>query len=180
AGVTRCRKVTETVIKNGDKLSAGQFVVTQTNSRMPAALGKTVELLMFNPTDYSGVDHVLIQQARTGDNILPYGMPEIILLDQYFLCPIAAIECTVNVQHNCARRKCELSGTRVVRKEREDTNRTTPTVKHNCESDLVLNTGQMRDARWIETFTSPLLIPNLPQTVLQAVEREFAGLNLAS
>lgn len=59
------------------------------------------------------------------------------------------------MQHNCLGNNCATSGLRVVREERESTGRTVPTVVHKNPADLMLNTAQMRDAKYVRKLRVP-------------------------
>ncbi|KAJ6582761.1 hypothetical protein B0H10DRAFT_1676975, partial [Mycena sp. CBHHK59/15] len=56
------------------------------------------------------------------------------------------IQCTVNIQHNCADNKCAVGRSEVVYQEREKTSERSLAVQHISPGDRVINTGQMRDA----------------------------------
>ncbi|KAJ7213371.1 hypothetical protein C8J57DRAFT_959005, partial [Mycena rebaudengoi] len=56
------------------------------------------------------------------------------------------INCTINIQHNCVDNKCQSTRTRVIFNERERTSEHTLEVQHISLDDLIINTGQMRDA----------------------------------
>ncbi|EGO28834.1 hypothetical protein SERLADRAFT_406227 [Serpula lacrymans var. lacrymans S7.9] len=74
----------------------------------------------------------------------------------WVLSDLSSLLCSVNVQHNCAAGKCDLSGTRVVYLERERQAENEPAVRHFQTDLLVLNTAKMRDAKHIQYFaTSP-------------------------
>ncbi|KAJ6550708.1 hypothetical protein B0H10DRAFT_1642182, partial [Mycena sp. CBHHK59/15] len=62
------------------------------------------------------------------------------------------IQCTVNVQHNCADNPCRVERSRMVFQEREETSERVLAVHHsyNSTTDWVMNTGQMRDAAVLE------------------------------
>ncbi|KZT39377.1 hypothetical protein SISSUDRAFT_1061200 [Sistotremastrum suecicum HHB10207 ss-3] len=171
-----CRKAGSTVLKNGDTVQPGHYVVSQTHDRMPTQLAMVRELLIFSQDDLAGVDFVLIEEARVGETVKPYGMPEIKRLHQYRLVSISALQCAVNTQHNCAKNRCELTGQRKVRQEREETDQTIPVTQHKNVGDIVLNTGQMRDARWVQKFAVTIVPSDLTALVRASVQREFAGL----
>lgn len=143
---------------------------------MPPQLVVLRECLIFAPGDFPYVDFVLVEEARIGDPVQPYGMPEIHCLAQYRLLSIEKLQCSVNVQHNCARNRCELSGRRMVHQEREETTQSIPTVNHNNTKDMILNTGQMRDAKWIQWFALRPPVHDLNTIVRDSVRRHFAGL----
>lgn len=76
-------------------------------------------------------------------------------MSDLMLC-IQAINCSANVQHNCAALKCKLTATGGVREEWEVTQRRKLVVLHNKPvptdniSPWILNTAKMRDARYIQ------------------------------
>ncbi|EJD48322.1 hypothetical protein AURDEDRAFT_26746, partial [Auricularia subglabra TFB-10046 SS5] len=58
--------------------------------------------------------------------------------------------CTVNVQHDCASHNCTTTGTRAIVQERQQTRNAVAIVAHSANDDWILNTGQMRDARYVQ------------------------------
>ncbi|KAJ7658765.1 hypothetical protein DFH06DRAFT_936718, partial [Mycena polygramma] len=56
------------------------------------------------------------------------------------------IQCTVNIQHNCADNKCTLTHSQVVYQERGKTAERSLALQHFDPDDRIVNTGQMRDA----------------------------------
>lgn len=83
----------------------------------------------------------------------------------------------VNMQHNCVGNKCDNSGTKAVFEEREDTGRTVATVKHKNQHDVMLNTAQMRNAKYVQVMRiHPGSVRDevRDRDVRYAVEREIA------
>ena len=83
--------------------------------------------------------------------------------------------CNINVQHNCAKQKCDLSATRKAYLEREELPNAAPKVHHKNEDDLILNTARMRDAKIIQRF-----VAKLPDLDLDSIVRESCRLDIAS
>ncbi|PBK63272.1 hypothetical protein ARMSODRAFT_1024021 [Armillaria solidipes] len=82
-----------------------------------------------------------------------YGMPGLKGTNEYRLMSLRDLLCMVNVQHDCASRKCEATGAAPVYQERERTDKTKATIiHHDYASHLMLNTTQMRDARHLQLY----------------------------
>ncbi|KAH7872694.1 hypothetical protein C8J55DRAFT_389830, partial [Lentinula edodes] len=62
------------------------------------------------------------------------------------------ILCPVNAQHRCKANGCDLSDSRLVREERETTQKRLPRTHHYNHDDLLLNTNQMRSGVYIQKF----------------------------
>ncbi|KAK1236064.1 hypothetical protein PQX77_000704 [Marasmius sp. AFHP31] len=63
------------------------------------------------------------------------------------------IMCAVNVQHDCVQHKCNVQDVGIVRREREISHSRKGVVVHRGNSDdLLLNTAQMRSAKFVQAF----------------------------
>ncbi|KAJ6628599.1 hypothetical protein B0H10DRAFT_1643229, partial [Mycena sp. CBHHK59/15] len=62
------------------------------------------------------------------------------------------IKCTVNIQHNCADKKCRCTKSQVVLNEREKTSERALAVQHISDGDFIVDTAQMRDAAALDPF----------------------------
>ncbi|KAJ4478728.1 hypothetical protein C8J55DRAFT_401135, partial [Lentinula edodes] len=62
------------------------------------------------------------------------------------------ILCPVNAQHRCKANACDLSGSCLVREERETTHKQLPRTHHYNHDDLLLNTNQMRSSVYVQKF----------------------------
>lgn len=83
--------------------------------------------------------------------------------------------CSVNVQHNCAAHRCNLSGSRSVYLERERQS-DAPAVRHlGSTTDLILNTAKIRDAKVIQRFSIPMPLLNTDEVVKIACQVEIAA-----
>ncbi|THV04278.1 hypothetical protein K435DRAFT_615688, partial [Dendrothele bispora CBS 962.96] len=59
--------------------------------------------------------------------------------------------CSVNVQHNCSKNGCSIQDIMPIFQERQKTNQKKGAVVHLGNlNDVVLNTAQMRDAKYIQ------------------------------
>lgn len=81
----------------------------------------------------------------------------------------------MNVQHNCARNKCGLTGHRVIVQERHETDQYEPIIQHKNPEDVVINTGQMRDAHWVQQFTEICSEVDLMACARSAVHKVYHG-----
>lgn len=71
---------------------------------------------------------------------------------------LQACEFIVNVQHDCAARKCALTGTRVILQERMDTGLTERAIKHNDDNNFVLNIHALHNAHRVRRIVSSKVI----------------------
>ncbi|KAI0355311.1 hypothetical protein OH77DRAFT_1424796, partial [Trametes cingulata] len=159
-------------LPNGDAGAPGTFVIARTPGRATETfVGRIEEIL----TEYASqsdlaqeADFILVRMADTSQAVEPYRMPGIKLQAYWHALRPQDLLCTVNVQHNCATQACTNSGTRAVRQERQLTMHTEAAVRHIGDpGDLVLNTGQMRDARFMQPYR--IASPSLSmETVLTA------------
>ncbi|KAH7868888.1 uncharacterized protein C8R40DRAFT_1025733, partial [Lentinula edodes] len=62
------------------------------------------------------------------------------------------ILCPVNTQHRCQANGCDLSEFRLVREERETTQKRLPRTHHYNPNDRLLNTNQMRSGVYVQAF----------------------------
>ncbi|KAJ7606697.1 hypothetical protein FB45DRAFT_765011, partial [Roridomyces roridus] len=153
----------EMYLDNGDHCPLDTFVIAkQTNSS--TFVGRVKEILQIkgSPEDLSRrASAVLVQFANVGDDgDALYGMPPLDLQDRWVLLSMKDVLCTVNAQHNCAAHNCTDTGTRLVYQERVKTTHTQPWIAHSgLPTDLLLNTGQMRDAVHLQQYRidSPVL-----------------------
>ncbi|KAJ3916142.1 hypothetical protein F5877DRAFT_47159, partial [Lentinula edodes] len=66
-------------------------------------------------------------------------------------CDSQSIQCSLNVQHDCTRNRCKIDGKIRVRQEQQKTTEVKDTVIHTgVLEDWVLNTAQMRDAKYLQ------------------------------
>ncbi|CDO70116.1 hypothetical protein BN946_scf184806.g43 [Trametes cinnabarina] len=151
------------LLRSGDRcFSNGQWVLwdeplpsssmTQPGMHPPAKrqLGKVQEIIQV-ATSTSALlgkaDFVLIQHAEVAERDSHYDMPRVVLQSKHSLVPFQDIQCTVNVQHNCAAHQCKIVNIeRVGREEQEKTKRLVKAVRHTAPDDLILNTAQMRNS----------------------------------
>lgn len=62
----------------------------------------------------------------------------------------------VNAPHHCQNNECGLTGHRIVRQEREDTEHRAPVLEHRHNPHVrVLNIGQMHNSRVLEAYRVP-------------------------
>ncbi|KAH7917686.1 hypothetical protein BV22DRAFT_1025949, partial [Leucogyrophana mollusca] len=83
--------------------------------------------------------------------------------------------CGVNVQHNCAANRCNLSASRPAFQERERQVEAAVAVRHFHTDDLVLNTAKMRDAKFIQTFSAAVPTMDLDIIIPEACRLELAS-----
>ncbi|RDB27987.1 hypothetical protein Hypma_002121 [Hypsizygus marmoreus] len=157
SGQRKFRTNVEVQLFNGDCCRVGDHVVARDHQQPNVTfIANVVEIIqqVGSVSDMSRTpDAILVQTATTSRSAVPYGMPAIDLQDEWRLLSMADVICTVNAQHNCAENRCTDSGTQPVYQERQLTEHTRPIIQHSRNPrQLVLNTAQMRDARYLQKF----------------------------
>ncbi|KAJ6462550.1 hypothetical protein C8R45DRAFT_841581 [Mycena sanguinolenta] len=193
----RFRTCEDLALNNGDICMPGSFIILKD----PHVLGQTfvgrveeiIQKVGSAASHASAPDGILIQKVTLPPGTHRYGMPRVILSGDraihqtavsphlffavfIFINRVQDILCTVNVQHNCMDNKCGPTGSRPVFQERERTDQSRAQIVHSQNpADLVLNTAQMRDARYLQRFR--INTPQLdPETVIyQSAINEVAA-----
>ncbi|KAJ6461447.1 hypothetical protein C8R45DRAFT_1056025 [Mycena sanguinolenta] len=176
----RFRTCEDLALNNGDICMPGSFIILKD----PHVLGQTfvgrveeiIQKVGSAASHASAPDGILIQKVTLPPGTHRYGMPRVILSGDRAIHQTADILCTVNVQHNCMDNKCGPTGSRPVFQERERTDQSRAQIVHSQNpTDLVLNTAQMRDARYLQRFR--INTPQLdPETVIyQSAINEVAA-----
>ncbi|KAK7016987.1 hypothetical protein VNI00_018785 [Paramarasmius palmivorus] len=153
----------------GDKIGVGSFVIAQLSRRRSVA--RVAEILHHR----EGWDVVLVKLLDSGGASL-HGMPRLISTSppSYIPLPLNKVLCAVNVQHDCIRNKCKVQQTAVVRQERHDTELRRGRVIHlGNPDDVVLNTAQMRSAKFVQEFRIPAPILPMAATLHESSQREI-------
>ncbi|KAG1740436.1 uncharacterized protein EDB91DRAFT_1282289 [Suillus paluster] len=142
----------EVIVCNGDPVALDSFMVFHVQDHF--LIGRVAEILT-RGQDFEGkADWILLQCYNTGPLVQPYWMPSLSKTERYHLVTPEQINCTVNVQHNCAANRCNLSSSRPVFLKWEHQVEGTQAVRHNDDrtEDLILNMAKMRDAKFISKF----------------------------
>ncbi|KAK7464371.1 hypothetical protein VKT23_006538 [Stygiomarasmius scandens] len=166
------KQAASVVLGNGDKCSQGMFVTIRQDSTLQIA--QVVEILRCYRSrelavHYSELQLVLVQVMDLGD-ASEHGMPHLQPSGRFFVLEDIDLLCTVNVQHDCIRNGCQINQTRIVRQERELTEHRKGEILHaGSKEDYVLNTAQMRDAKYVQHFRLPLKpLIHSPAHIIQA------------
>ncbi|KAJ7634450.1 hypothetical protein FB45DRAFT_1025398 [Roridomyces roridus] len=151
------RTCKELVLNNGDVCRPGKFVVLQDSTQAGGTrVGQVEEIVQrIGSVAYhaSLPDGILVRQVIVSKGRPRYGMPSVLLQEQRALCELQDLLCTVNVQHNCMDNACGPTGTAPVRQEQAKTTHTVARIAHDKKpDDFVLNTAQMRDAKYVQGF----------------------------
>ncbi|KAF9060901.1 hypothetical protein BDP27DRAFT_1370126 [Rhodocollybia butyracea] len=121
-------------LANGDKCPVESFVACQ-------------NLGTGHATDGVDIAHVKEILWRYRPNAM-HKVADVILVEAYQM-----LLCTANVQHNCTQNPCTIEHDAPVPQEHEQTAQFKGQVHHRGNfNDLVLNTAQMRDAKYIQRF----------------------------
>ncbi|KAF7371200.1 hypothetical protein MSAN_00755500 [Mycena sanguinolenta] len=177
-----CKDLT---LKNGDVCVPGSFVIVRDPHRIGETfVGRVEEIIqrIGSVQMYaSKPDGILIQQVTLPPDRVRYGMPSVVLSGQRQVCQTEDLLCTVNVQHNCMDNACAPTSTRPVFQERIRTNETRPQVAHvKNPTDLILNTAQMRDAKYLQKFRIATPGLDCDSVIHQSAVNELAALKRAT
>ncbi|KAF8139364.1 hypothetical protein K438DRAFT_2117929, partial [Mycena galopus ATCC 62051] len=148
---------------NGDICGAGDWVVwdefiepMRTNYTRIGCVVEIIKAVGSQARRDGTANFVLLSRAIIGDAHDLYKMRHLQPIPNEYKCvEIRDIKCTVNIQHNCADNKCRSTRTKAIFNEREQISDRALAVEHVSPSDLIINTGQMRDAaslnslRWV-------------------------------
>ncbi|KAI0751777.1 hypothetical protein C8Q80DRAFT_1099078 [Daedaleopsis nitida] len=164
---------------SGDRCKVGDFLIAANEEEMGKnelrqVIGRVAEILTAKGTAedaHHRPNLILLQCCSTSRPHETYRMPHVDLQDSWKVVEVQDLICTVNVQHNCAHHKCTDSDLRPVRQERQVTEQTTRRVRHTGDiDDLILNTAQMQDARYVQKFRLPAPILDQNTVILKAVQ----------
>ncbi|KAJ7475262.1 hypothetical protein B0H11DRAFT_1728095, partial [Mycena galericulata] len=163
----------------GDFCELNQFVIVKTRGQPESMfIAHVTEILQIKGSadDFSQrPSAILLQSVKMSSTADPsYGVPAIEVQNQWSLVNIADVLCTVNVQHNCNAHGCDTSSFRYVYQECQITLQTRPVVVHaGPADDLLLNTGQMRDAINVQPFRMNSNTLDSNAVITASVIREF-------
>ncbi|KAL0572917.1 hypothetical protein V5O48_009050 [Marasmius crinis-equi] len=128
---------------------------------------------------FASICQVLVARCHSEPNQEERGQDEglnVQVPDTYLALERKDVLCSVNVQHVCVRHKCKVVQLAVVRQERHDTGLRRGQVAHQGKPhDVVLNTVQMRDAKFVQLFRiRPEILP-VTETIEESARREWAA-----
>ncbi|KAJ7764528.1 hypothetical protein DFH07DRAFT_376904 [Mycena maculata] len=163
------------ILTNGDACRVGDSVVydSTTDTGTYRRIGRVIEIVQVlgSPAEQAGkADLVVVARTVIGESHNLYCMRRVQEMDEVQSLNIKVsvilrrskhddlytlrqeIQCTVNVQHNCADNKCALSRSKKIYQEHEEVSQKALEVGHLSKTDCVVSTGQMRDAAILQTF----------------------------
>ncbi|KAJ7176536.1 hypothetical protein C8R46DRAFT_1213111 [Mycena filopes] len=136
----------------GDSVVYDDATTTGTYRR----IGNVVEIIQIigSVAQESGqANFILVSRTIVGEAHTLYCMKQVQTLEEVQCLKIEDIQCTINIQHNCADNNCRVERSKTVFQEREKATEKALAVTHGSHSnDWVINTAQMRDAAMLETF----------------------------
>ncbi|KAJ4481358.1 hypothetical protein C8R41DRAFT_922309 [Lentinula lateritia] len=134
-----------------ERYSVGQFVVFKPNSQppnQPLCVGEVHEILQALPGADVAIFLKLWQLGPVDDTYKLHCLQP----GQWTLIKAENVLCSVNTQHRCKANGCDLSDFRLVREERETTQKRLPRTHHYNPNDRLLNTNQMRCGVYIQAL----------------------------
>ncbi|KAF9060812.1 hypothetical protein BDP27DRAFT_1491210 [Rhodocollybia butyracea] len=147
------------VLENLDKCMPGSYVACQNiesgNAVDGVEIAQVKEVLWrYRPdTAHKTADAVLLEGHKVGPQVSVHGMPRLLSSNSFHLVEPEKLLCTVNTQHDCSRNPCTIEHDLAVRQEQEQTVHLKGRINHRGNvQDLVLNTAQMRDAKYVQRF----------------------------
>ncbi|KAK6997382.1 hypothetical protein R3P38DRAFT_3416225 [Favolaschia claudopus] len=166
------------VIENGDTCAPGNFVVAHDWRRSgDTFVGRVEEILhRVDPqaTQESELNVVLLRRAVVNTTRERYGMPSVVLSEEWAALHGKDVLCTVNVQHNCKDNLCATTASVPVFQERVKTSQTAARVSHTKNvDDVVLNTAQMRDAVYVQRYRVNSVPMDVDRIVTESAAKEI-------
>ncbi|KAJ3966306.1 hypothetical protein EV361DRAFT_809262 [Lentinula raphanica] len=165
------------VAADHERYSVGDFVLVAGETGRPSSrpiVARVVEIIQLadagGPNNLASV--VLVDAFDSTTISTKYGIPSLNYLTKLLVTPTDVL-CHINVQHNCAGNDCDLSDTRIVREERENTGKTVPRTSHYNPSDLLLNTNQMRSGIYLQRLHPSLPPVDSEDAILSGATREL-------
>ncbi|PBK72224.1 hypothetical protein ARMSODRAFT_853501, partial [Armillaria solidipes] len=136
-------------------------------------IGSVEEILQRTVLFGDQVDFVLVKAVSLGSTSA-HGMPRIEQTTRLSIVPLEDVLCTVNVQHDCIKNGCGAERVAPVRQEGELTSELREQIIHwRNPQDIVLNTAQMRSARFIQPFRVNSIPRDTASIVLASVQKEI-------
>ncbi|KAJ7736951.1 hypothetical protein DFH07DRAFT_842427, partial [Mycena maculata] len=134
------------ILTNGDACRVGDSVVydSTTYAGTYRHIGRVIEIVQVlgSPAEQAGkADLVIVARTVIGESHNLYCMRRVQEMDEVQSLNIKEIQCTVNVQHNCADNKCALSRSKKIYQEHEEVSQKALEVGHLSKTDCVVNTS---------------------------------------
>ncbi|KAI0825275.1 hypothetical protein BC628DRAFT_1320341 [Trametes gibbosa] len=164
------------VSTQGDVYSPEGWVLWKNPQEDDLFVGRVAEILQVfaSPERREGCADTVLLQCFTPSGIMTtYKLPAI-RSSGWKLVPATDILCTVNVQHNCAKNFCRVTAHRAIYQEREKTSMTRLAIAHAGDpQDIMLNTFQMRNARYVQTLAVKIDSINREEAILAGARDEI-------
>ncbi|RPD56808.1 hypothetical protein L226DRAFT_513548 [Lentinus tigrinus ALCF2SS1-7] len=175
--VSKCASV---VGREGEPLQPGNWVLvhsTQTAGRFgPLTIGHINEILQLDRSEAAQenrADIALLEQYRCVGFDDTYGLPRLQSAGWLTADPKTII-CAVNVQHNCAAHMCTDNARNPRFSERERI-ASQPAMLHREPADRLLNTNQMRNARYVQQLRLEREPLDRENAILTGAQAEIDG-----
>ncbi|KAE9400250.1 hypothetical protein BT96DRAFT_993265 [Gymnopus androsaceus JB14] len=174
------------ILSNGDKCrmltyAACSHPALQNFSRNGIAIAQVVETLRLKRSGgftSSIADSVLVEAVMVRTTSSSHGMPRLMPSSQYFALKPGDLCCTVNVQHDCDQNSCVIENVLPVYQEQKKTSQLKGAVVHKGNlQDKVLNTAQMRDAKYVQKFCIKAVPLSLDHVLEESATREWNAQN---
>ncbi|KDQ20801.1 hypothetical protein BOTBODRAFT_87505, partial [Botryobasidium botryosum FD-172 SS1] len=172
------RKVT---LPNGDICQPGHWIIwsshQQDNRPSVSHTGQVIEIVQVIGSQKqrsNKCDFIVVAAAtlcKTPHEY--YRMHKVAMEASCAVVAIDAIQCLVNVQHNCADHSCQAAASSVIYQEREETAHHALAVSHKSPGDLILNTSQMRNSSALKSFRDDIAPLDRQSIVFEAVKWEI-------
>ncbi|KAI0039202.1 hypothetical protein FA95DRAFT_1457217, partial [Auriscalpium vulgare] len=145
----------DVILHKGEVVALNNWIMANDGSETPL-VGRVLEIIQVPGTALARegkASYILLERHAVHGHSQQYGMPRLRFAGWSLVLDAL---CAVNTQHNCAEHACDASGTLPVRQEGELTTHTRACIRHNEPEDRILNTAQMRSARYIQLFQNPI------------------------
>ncbi|KAJ3714464.1 hypothetical protein C8R42DRAFT_726467 [Lentinula raphanica] len=177
------RQSKDVILVNGDRCTPLSYAACSAQACSPFAcdgisIVQVLEILRIKRLGALSADSILVEAMIIGTEPSVHGMPCLKHSGKFFVVEPTVLQCTVNVQHNCYQNNCQVEQVRAILQERERTGEVRGAIVHRGDiHDVVLNTAQMRDAKFVQRFRLPGKILSFEQELTASATREWDALN---
>ncbi|KAH9807661.1 hypothetical protein DFH28DRAFT_1138529 [Melampsora americana] len=123
-------------LPNGQQIESGDFILLKDTDVLSQVSS------VWTPAGLSASKAVLVLKACRRGRIVPfYGMREYLVTEETFHKRVKAVQCLMNVQHNCHEGNCHVGRSSGRWIERRDVGATLPIICHSQSNSFILNSA---------------------------------------
>ncbi|KIJ52180.1 hypothetical protein M422DRAFT_43551 [Sphaerobolus stellatus SS14] len=160
-------------------ITINSFVICEipTDIGMSTLVGEVIEFLQVigSLSEIAGyAEYITIRPADVSKIHTDYCMCQVETSNYTYTLAFKNIVAACNVQHNCIGNKCSVLWTQPISQERKETIHKGLQVQHTNPRALILNTSQMRSAKYLQQFSPPLPPLDHEQAIYSGCTLEMA------